>query len=277
MADEWKSDLFCESTEFFKSSARRGGDMEELVQGNLRIIRWNPTEGQRAVTVQTPSLWQLDQNTYGEICQCLAAELGNMMRMLLGEKESCSVLAVGLGNPSLTTDALGPETVKRLAVTLPVREKKGYALSAFVPDVVGNTGIETAELIRGIVNTVHPDLVLAVDALAAKNSARLATVIQLSDGGISPGSGLGNRRREISRRTLGVPVVAMGIPTVVPSSALMADALERARVPSQSDDVRSLLEEGRRLLVTPKEIDLIVQSTSFLLSDAIHRACGMGT
>ena len=200
--------------------------------------------------------------------------------MMGSYKKIKSVLTVGLGNPSLTSDALGPETVKHLAVTFPVgnaqsKSARGIAISAFAPDVAGNTGIETAELIRGIVNTVRPTLVIAIDALAARSAERLASVIQLSDGGISPGSGLGNRHKEISHRTLGIPVIALGIPTVVPSSAMMAEVLSLVHTSSDARDIQARLEQGRRFFVTPKEIDLIVRSASLLLADAIHRACGM--
>lgn len=277
--DKCKSDLFCENTEFLRERNRHGDAVEEVTRGHLGIIRWKPLGGASAVTIQTPPLWQLDVREYDEVRECLAEELRHMLNPS-NEKKFNSLLVIGLGNPALTSDALGPETVRRIAVSAPDKRqdgerRKGCTVSAFVPDVFGNTGIETAQLIRGIVTTVRPDLVLAVDALAAKNPRRLGTVIQLSDGGICPGSGLGNHRKEISRRTLGVPVIAMGIPTVVSSYAMMAEMLEVIDVPSDLESIRALLEEGRRFFVTPKEIDLIVQSASFLLSDAIHGACGI--
>lgn len=278
MANEYNSDLFCENTEFLSARDRRGEDIEEATRGRIGIIRWKQSAGRSAVMLQTPLLWRLDGREYDEARECLGEELRRIMT--LNKKEIHSILAIGLGNGALTCDALGPETVRRIAVTAPDgktdgERSKGCAISAFVPDVLGNTGIETAELVGGIVRTVRPDLVLAVDALAAKSPRRLATVIQLSDGGISPGSGVGNHRKEISRRTLGVPVIAMGIPTVVPSSAMIQEGLELAGVPSDSEHIRMRLAEARRCFVTPKEIDLIVQSASFLLSDAIGRACGM--
>lgn len=259
LESEWKSDLFCENAEFGRGNDRNRG-VEEEIHGEIRTLRWNPDEGRSAVMIQTLPIWRLNEMEYTAVRESLVEELRRMMSRYFNPKKIGSVLIVGVGNPSLISDALGPETVKRIAVTVPEASEEGTnqksrAISAFVPDVSGNTGIETAALIGGIVSIAQPDLVLAVDALAAKSPTRLATVIQLSDAGISPGSGVGKHRAEISQRTLGVPVLALGIPTVVSAAAMFGGDYD--------------------FFVTLKEIDLIVQSASFLLSDAIHRACGI--
>ena len=131
--------------------------------------------------------------------------------------------------------------------------------------------MEAVELVRGAVRAASPDLVIAVDALAARSVARLATTVQLSDTGIHPGSGIGNRRRALNTETVGAPVMALGVPTVVDSSTLVYDALGRAGH-SLSDELRRSLEEGRGYFVSPKEIDLLVSSVGVLLAGALEKA-----
>ncbi|MBO5269469.1 MAG: GPR endopeptidase, partial [Clostridia bacterium] len=148
------------------------------------------------------------------------------------------------------------------------------AVAAVAPGVLAETGIETVELIRGAANTVRPDLLIAVDALAARSIERLATTVQLSDTGLNPGSGVGNRRKAIDRETVGCPVIALGVPTVVDSSTLVWDALYRAGF-SESDlgsEITHVLESGRSYFVSPKEIDALTEYFSDLLAESIDRA-----
>ena len=145
-------------------------------------------------------------------------------------------------------------------------------LSALAPGVLGQTGMEAADLIRGAVDAVHPDVVLAIDALAARSTERLASTFQLSDTGISPGSGIGNRRRAIDRASIGVPVISLGIPTVVDSATLIGDALRKAGIEDMDDRLRAVLENRRQFFVSPKESDLITAQTAILLTSAIEEA-----
>ena len=145
-------------------------------------------------------------------------------------------------------------------------------LSAISPGVLGETGIETLELIRGAVRSVRPDLVIAVDALAARSCSRLATTVQISDSGIVPGSGIGNHRTAITMETLGVPVISVGVPTVVVSSTLVWDALREAGIDEVSSTLRAVLDNGKRFFVSPKESDLISDAVSELLAGAISEA-----
>ena len=191
-----------------------------------------------------------------------------------------SVFVTGLGNAELTADALGPDTVSKLTATRHLREHElplyreigCSALSAFAPGVLGQTGIETLELLRGAVRSVKPDLVVAVDALAARSCKRLASTVQLSDAGIVPGSGVGNHRTAITADTLGVPVIALGVPMVVDSSTLVYDALQEAHIDDISDSLREVLENGRSFFVSPKESDVITRQVSELLARAISMA-----
>ena len=186
----------------------------------------------------------------------------------------------GLGNEELTVDAIGPKTVSRLTATRHLRDCDGElyrslgcsSLSALSPGVLGKTGIETLEILRGAVETTKPDLAVIIDALAARSCDRLAATVQLSDTGIVPGSGVGNHRNAITKETLGVPVLAIGVPTVVDSATLVCDALEMAKIDHFDNSLRKVLENGRSFFVSPKEIDLFVEEICELLSRSLELA-----
>ncbi len=191
-----------------------------------------------------------------------------------------SVLVAGLGNEGITPDALGPQTLRRLTVT---RRRQGSAqspcmpggvceISAISPGVFGQTGVKTVELLQGAVQVIHPDLVVAVDALAARSPERLGSTVQLCDSGISPGSGIGRGDKELTRDTLGVPVLALGVPTVIDSCTLVFDALQTAGYADLSEELRWQLERGRGYFVSPKEIDLLILRAATLLARALERA-----
>ncbi len=262
-------------------------DKKEYLSGAIRVLRSFTKEG-CYITVFTPKLWQLSDVEFSVLATCLAKELKEMMHLVLEERkydEELSVMIVGLGNEELTADALGPETARRITVTRHLYEmikssnspKNHYSVSAITPNVVGNTGIETLELIRGAVSNVKPALLIVVDSLAAKSSERLACTVQISDQGICPGSGIGNIRKEISRKTLGIPVIAIGVPMVVHSSTMVCSVLEKSGMTRLEDKLRAVLEKEREKggFIMPKESDLIIKSVSFLLATAIDRACAV--
>lgn len=166
-----------------------------------------------------------------------------------------STLVVGLGNPSLTADAIGPKTAEKLVVT---RHLKGHAgfdtlglgeVCQITPNVLGKTGIETAELVKSVVSSIRPDAVVVIDALAAREKSRLCKNIQLSNTGIRPGSGVGNHRNALDRQTLGIPVFSIGVPTVIDLSD----------------------EKNGGLIVTPKDIDLAVERCSDVISGFLNK------
>lgn len=234
------------------------------------------------VTVECGAIHQMDRDRTDAVAHLLAGELRGMTRQLVGRlpDTALGVLVAGLGNADMTADAIGPGTVRRLTVTRHLQEHESElfrslgcsALSAFSPGVLGQTGIETLELLRGAVRSTGPELVVAVDALAAKSCQRLASTVQISDTGIVPGSGVGNRRTAINSETLGVPVIAVGVPTVVDSATLVWDALRQARIEQVEEGLREVLENGRRFIVCPKESDLIATAVSELLARAISLA-----
>jgi spore protease len=234
------------------------------------------------VTFFCGEISQFEDEATEKLAALLAKEIRDMCHTLCGRMpdKDFSVLVAGLGNEDITADAIGPRAVRKITATRHLREldSKLYdivercEISALFTGVLGQTGIETVELIRGAAENVRPDLVLAIDALAARGVERLATTVQLCDSGISPGSGVGNTRKAIDRKTVGVPVIALGVPTVVESSTLVYDALERAGIDEVSEPLREVLENGRRFFVAPKESDIITEKVSALLAMAVDMA-----
>lgn len=236
----------------------------------------------RYVTVDCGDIRSLDELESEQVKRTLSVEIREMAERMCGRRigPGFSLLVAGLGNADITPDAIGPEAVRRLSVTRHLRRLDTALFStvglceiaALTPGVLGQTGVETVELVRGAAEAVSPDLVIAIDALAARSLTRLASTVQLSDTGIQPGSGIGNARRALNRETVGVPVMALGVPTVVDSATLVFDALERAGYRSPSPELQAELENGRRFFVAPKEIDLLVSSVGVLLAEAIEKA-----
>ena len=184
------------------------------------------------ITMEAPNMAVPDEEYHREISEELAKYIKELIKI---EKEDYVVLVAGLGNRQVTPDALGPHVVDNLAITRHIVKEYGkYAMgedavhmtSAIVPGVMAQTGMETLEIIKGIVKETKPDLVIAVDALAARNSKRQNRTIQIADTGINPGSGVGNHRNGITEETIGVPVIAIGVPTVVDAATIVNDTME---------------------------------------------------
>ena len=193
--------------------------------------------------------------------------------------EGC-VLIVGLGNRSMTADAVGPLTVERVMVTNHVRnldpalfEKLNHrSVAAIAPGVLGQTGIESASAVRLLADWLRPRMIIVIDALAARSIRRLGTTVQISTGGIAPGSGVGNDRPAFTKESMGVPVLALGVPTVADSSTLVADALEKAGIEEIPPALLHILERGKSFFVSLKEVDAAVDVLSRILADAIDDA-----
>jgi spore protease len=234
------------------------------------------------ITLHCGKLWKMERTAEAALEEELASQVVRLVEREMGRRvmHDISVLVVGLGNRAITADALGPTAVDRLLVTRHLREQEPdifrkmecCAVSALAPGVLGQTGMEVADVIAGAVRRAHTDVVIAIDALAARDCDRLAATVQLSDTGISPGSGIGNDRGALTRESLGLPVIALGIPTVVDSSTLVWDALCRAGIHQVSGRLNEILENGRRFYVSPKEADLINERTACLVARALNRA-----
>ncbi len=261
--------------------------------GDIRILRLQVKKEQESIIRRPAGIYvtmecgrpdRLEKEKRRMLSRVLAGELAGLCEKLTGKRAGVglSVLAVGLGNRELTADALGPMTAAGISATRHLQESEAAlfselecaSLSVLTPGVVGQTGMETAEVIAAAVADVKPDLVLVTDALAARDVSHLAGTVQLSTGGISPGSGVGNHRAAITRETLGVPVIVIGVPTVVSSAALVYDALERAGIEEPSPEICEVLETGRDFFVSPKESDLICRRAAEILSDAVMLAFG---
>jgi len=245
------------------------------------------------ITIEAPEISGRDPQAHHEIGLVVA----NMLSRLINLPEKSNILVVGLGNWNATPDALGPKVVSQTMVTrhifnyAPQELQPGMrSVSAMAPGVLGLTGIETAEVIKGVVEKIRPELIIAIDALAAKNVARIATTIQIANTGVSPGSGVGNQRMGINAETLGVPVIAIGVPTVVHGAVIAQDTIEQFLEQLKSnptlhkmydmmspniaqDVVQKVLEPfGGRLMVTPKEIDDLIQRASKIVAGGITQA-----
>ena len=227
----------------------------------------------RYVTITTGRLWLMDDAGVRAVERAVRTAVCELMHRVCPWCKR--VLYVGLGNRLLTVDAIGARVLDRLPVTRHLKEQAPELAgeiesAAFVPGVVGQTGIETAELVKGAVDHVRPDVVIVIDALAARSTERLATTIQLTDTGISPGSGMGNHRMGLTEETLGIPVLAVGIPTIVDSATLVLEALAQAGMSEELPEALSeILENGRSFFVTRKDSDLAVESLSTMLANAL--------
>lgn len=220
------------------------------------------------VTISYPTASRLGYAELIALCDILAEQI----RSLCGDVSSA--LVCGLGNRALAADAVGVLAAEKVLVTHHMKKndssffrKSGFFdLAALSPGVMAKTGMEAADLVKSAVEDLRPDVVIAVDSLAAREAARLARTIQLSDTGLSPGSGVGNRRASFDRAYIGVPVIAIGVPTVVDTATLVYDALEG------KETNPALLQKLSGLFVSPKEIDVIAENVGKIIGYAINRA-----
>ena len=233
------------------------------------------------ITLEAPKMAEADESYHREI----SGKLMEVLEGCLPEKEDGqSILIIGLGNRNVTPDALGPLVVEHLDITRHlVKEYGKYALggeadrlvSAVVPGVMGQTGMETVEIVRGIVEETEPDFVIAIDALAARSVRRLNRTIQIADTGIAPGSGVGNHRNAITEETVGVPVISIGVPTVVDAATIVGDSIEESVAKCRDEGMRENKEHLippylYGMFVTPKDIDETMERTSYTISEALN-------
>ena len=286
-----RSDLACEIAENgkgicsgaeWKTREAAGFPISELLIATKAAADTLKKPCGRYLTVECGRIDRLSASEHQALSHLLAGELRGMVQRLTHKAvdSNLSVFVAGLGNADLTPDAIGPQTMRRLTATRHLRQYEAElyravgcsSLSALSPGVLGQTGIETSELLRGAVNATHPDVILVIDALTARSCDRLCATIQLCDTGIEPGSGVGNHRRAITYKSMGVPVIALGVPTVVNSATLVWDALREAEIDMEDLRLQKVLESGKSFFVSPKESDLICESIARLFSRAISLA-----
>lgn len=222
------------------------------------------------VTVELDSLLRREEDAFAESCEALAQELRDTLHF----PNSSSILVAGLGNRDITPDAIGPCAVDNTMVTRHLRERLPEHFGAFRPvsaiqsGVLGTTGIESADIITAVSSSIRPAAVVAIDALASRSMNRLCRTVQIADTGIVPGSGVGNARRALNKETLGVPVIAVGVPTVVDAATLTYDLARAAGVEPSAES----LDELAGMIVTPRDIDKNVKDIAKLIGYALNLA-----
>lgn len=239
------------------------------------------------VTVEAPGLTGGDADIALETAKAFANELGLLVSHKLSKDKPA--LIVGLGNRAVTPDSLGPRVTEHLLVTrhifslIPDQiDRRATCVCAIAPGVLGETGMESGEVISSLVKEIQPVFVIAVDALASASAHRIATTVQLSDTGISPGAGIGNNRPRLDEKSLGVPVYAVGVPTVVHAATLASEAANAAL--QEHDETANIIEQVSGLLrahcgdmiVTPKDIDQIAEDCATTVANGINMALHPG-
>ena len=221
------------------------------------------------ITLEAPAMTEPEEDYHQEISEILAREI----REILPEPDrEQSILVVGLGNREVTADSLGPNVVDNLFINRHIVREYGkvaynrskmHQVSSLVPGVMAKTGMESAEIIKGVIGETKPDMVIVIDALAARSTKRLNRTIQITNTGIHPGSGVGNHRNAITQESLHVPVLALGVPTVVDAATIVGDAMGERPV---------ALKELNNMYVTTKDVDQQIQQISHILCDGINKA-----
>lgn len=305
-----RTDLALETRELYKESNNieiPGVEVETQSLNEINITRVKITTDEGSETMGKPignyitlEIPELNQNLR-DLNMRTSSAIANEIKSIKNIPSDATILVVGLGNWNVTPDALGPKVVSRIAVTRHLIEyapeyiEKGVRpICVLAPGVLGITGIETGEIIKGVVERIKPDLVIAIDALASRKMERISTTIQIADTGISPGSGVGNKRMGLNYITLGVPVLAIGVPTVVDAVTMANDTLDlmintmvdnadkssefyRMLQNMNQEDKYGLIKEILSpyvgdLVVTPKEIDSIISNISEVVADGINIA-----
>lgn len=289
MVNMWKqrTDLALEAKELWQQSAQQHTRLAGVQAGEssregfqVDTVRVLDEQGERAlgkpvgtyVTVTLDGLKRREEDAFGRAARAIAGEL----RPLLGElPEDAPVLVAGLGNRAITPDAIGPLVHQHTMITRHLVEQVPEHFGAFRPvaslsaGVLGTTGVESGSLIRAVCDAIRPACVIAVDALASRSLHRVCRTVQLADTGIVPGSGVGNHRKALNRETLGIPVIAVGVPTVVDGATLAMDLLGHEELPELAQGVENLM-------VTPRDIDAQVADLSKVIGFGINLALHEG-
>jgi spore protease len=303
-----RTDLALEAREYYTEKNKSdvpGIKVNEYEDGNVKVSRVQVVndEGERLIgkpkgfyiTLEFPEFVHYDGESLDEVSKVLAKELSPLVKL----EDSMTALVVGLGNWNITPDALGPKVTSKIMVTRHLKEYVPDSIDegvrpvcAIAPGVLGITGMETGEIIRGVVEKIKPNLVICIDALASRKTQRVNRTIQIGNTGISPGAGIGNKRMELSEKTLGIPVLAIGVPTVVDAGTLASDTIDLVidQLSQQAttggpfykmlqdldrNEKQSLIQEVLdpalgSLVVTPKDIDKVIESVSRIIANGIN-------
>ncbi|MFD3157598.1 GPR endopeptidase [Haloimpatiens sp. FM7330] len=305
-----RTDLALEAKEIYKKQNNKempGIEASEYKEGEVKVtsVKVMDDVGEKMmgkpkgeyITIDMPKFVHYDSDTKDEVSKVLAKELGSLIQL----EDNMTAMVVGLGNEYVTPDSLGPKVISKLMITrhlkqlVPDKIDEGIRpVCALSPGVLGTTGIETSEIIRSVVEKIKPNLIICIDALASRNLQRVNNTIQIGNTGISPGSGVGNKRMELSEKTLGIPVIAIGVPTVVEAATVANDSIDLVldALINQSEEgskfynmlkdldknekeklIREVLNPYlNNLMVTPKEVDMIIESVTKIISNGINIA-----
>ena len=307
----FRTDLALERRDVYKKANNIKGEIDGIlseeidVTNTIKVTRVNVINENGAKSIQKPigtyttidveKMRNITEEEISKISNTMSEELKKLINKHVGKTDE--ILIVGLGNEFSTPDSLGPKVIREVDVTrhifkyLPQFVEDGdREVSAIAPGVLGVTGIETQEILKGIVDNVKPKLIIAIDSLASKSIDRISSSVQLSDTGIIPGAGVGNKRRELSRDTLGVPVIGVGIPTVVELATLVSDGIDifikTLQEKAESNDYLNKLKENDKyeevkealnvgeynMIVTPKEIDDLIENMKNVVARGINYA-----
>ena len=305
---EFRTDLALERRDLYRKANNikdeiPGIETQEEEKEDIKVTRVKITneEGSTAIgkpignyiTIDIKNLRIASEEYIQKAAEVLAEELKNLYNIHLQGNQD--ILVVGLGNMGVTPDALGPSVVQDIDITRHLLkyapqylEEGARPVSAIAPGVLGTTGIETQEILKGIVENVQPKLIIVIDSLASKSIERISSTIQIADTGIVPGAGVGNARKELSQASLGLPVVALGIPTVVEAATIAADSIdlfiEKLQADAMSNEYlnelrnkdkyemikEALIPNDYNFIVTPKEIDGLIENMSSVVARGIN-------
>lgn len=307
---DYRTDLAVESTEIYKNIHKKESDgviVNKDVKGDISIttVEIKTEQGEKNLGKQRGTYITIDIPEYthydGESMDEASKVVSKYLKKVINMTEDKTALVVGLGNRNVTPDALGPSVVEHTMITRHLKkimpdtiDDSVTSICALAPGVLGITGIETVEIIKAVVDKIKPDIVICVDALAARNVDRINKTIQIGNTGISPGAGVGNHREGINEETLKVPVIAIGVPTVVYASTIVSDSLDMLidELVENSEEggpvykmlrdfdkdektvmIKNLLKSKEKdFIVTPKEIDVVIDSVSKIISMGINDA-----
>ena len=295
-----RTDLALEARERFEEEnvEVRGVEVEESYnkEKDIRttVVKITTENGARTmgrpqgtyITIESESLSAPDEDYHREV----SAEISRHLCQLIGLEKEKSVLVVGLGNQGITADSLGPEVIQNLRMTRHLIREYGlkstgkevlHEISGIVPGVMAQTGMETSEIIEGVVHITRPDVVIAIDALAARSTRRLNRTIQITDTGIHPGSGVGNHRNGLTEENLQVKVIGIGVPTVVDAATIVHDSMAHLLEALEETEQKEFLEEMISphlygMFVTPKDVDETIKYLSFTISEGLNMAFHQG-
>ncbi len=287
----FRTDMAVERRDLYKKANKLENEIngieceeEKIEDINITRVKITNREGELAldkkmgnyITIDMKKINNITTEKEQKIIDTFSKELSEIIDKHINKNEE--ILVVGLGNLYATPDSLGSKVVQNIEITRHIKiylpdaiDKNTRSISAISPGVLGTTGIETVEIVRGIVDNIKPKLVIAIDSLCSKNIDRINKSIQISDTGIVPGGGVGNRQQELSERTLNIPVISIGVPTVLDAATIVIDTLNACEISvSENEIVDKMKLNNFNFIVTPKEIDTLIDSMTNIVAEGIN-------